>query len=419
MADSGNEALDAIARRQNLAIDSTVAWFQRELRGIVSQAQVEVLEKITRRLTVRDGVIEASTANQRRLRRLDTMVVDAMNGAGYRELLDELSGSFGGQLRFFEEALEVLGQKPVAWNAEDSSRMRAQGESTVDALEGIVRNAAELAKRRALLQIGGLSVGVLAETLQRETGATIGQATAIADTAQSTFYRTIADTGFQRIEQRQKKPLRYRYYGPDDRLNRPFCAKVLAAQEPKSDDDEGRSWTRAEIQAMDNGQLPNPFITGGGYRCRHQWMVVAEKTDAETKAAAARAADPENVVRVGRVDRAVAKAFAPRNPEATIVLTQERLDHFAEKPGREDLFGPRQVVQAVLDPELVYRSKADPMVGEFYRQLDEERLLKVVVKFAARKGAKKHSILTAIPVSARKYRRPPRRDLVWQRPEAE
>ena len=32
--------------------------------------------------------------------------------------------------------------------------------------------------------------------------------------------------------------------------------------------------TRAAIEALDNGQLPNPFITGGGYNCRHSWLAV-------------------------------------------------------------------------------------------------------------------------------------------------
>lgn len=53
------------------------------------------------------------------------------------------------------------------------------------------------------------------------------------------------------------------YVGPNDLRNRPFCKEHV-----------GQVMTRAAIEALDNGQLPNPFITGGGYNCRHSWLAV-------------------------------------------------------------------------------------------------------------------------------------------------
>jgi hypothetical protein len=38
----------------------------------------------------------------------------------------------------------------------------------------------------------------------------------------------------------------------------------------------GKVYTRAEIDAMDNGQIDNVFLTGGGYNCRHVWMEVSK-----------------------------------------------------------------------------------------------------------------------------------------------
>lgn len=268
--------------------------------------------------------------------------------------------------------------------------------------------------QRTLLSIGGLRPRDLAEAIARESGKMMAHATTIADTAQSTFYRTIAERGFARIEQRQPKaqPLAYSYYGPDDKLNRPFCKRILDAQA------KGRAYTRPEIEAMDNGQLPNPFLTGGGYRCRHQWtLAISPPAAARTEAEAA--ADPMAVVRVGRIRRDIARQFAPRNPEHTVVLTQERLDHFSQAEGRAGLFGARQVTQAVLDPEFVYRDRKNADTGIFYRKLDEQHVLAVTVKFAPRKGKQKHSIITAHPVRARGFRRLPRRYLVWRREDGE
>lgn len=59
--------------------------------------------------------------------------------------------------------------------------------------------------------------------------------------------------------------MRFRYVGPDDDLTRPFCEARV-----------NRVFTRAEIDAMENGQLDNVFLTGGGYNCRHLWMRLSD-----------------------------------------------------------------------------------------------------------------------------------------------
>lgn len=53
------------------------------------------------------------------------------------------------------------------------------------------------------------------------------------------------------------------FLGPVDGLTRPWCLAHV-----------GRVYTRAAIEALDNGQLPNPFLTGGGYNCRHSFLAV-------------------------------------------------------------------------------------------------------------------------------------------------
>ena len=53
------------------------------------------------------------------------------------------------------------------------------------------------------------------------------------------------------------------YSGPVDDRTRDWCLERV-----------GKVFTREEIDAMDNGQLPNAFLTGGGYNCRHVFMAV-------------------------------------------------------------------------------------------------------------------------------------------------
>jgi len=53
--------------------------------------------------------------------------------------------------------------------------------------------------------------------------------------------------------------------GPLDQNTRPFCRRLLMS---------GRTYTRAEIDAMNNGQTLDVYTTFGGHNCRHKWVAV-------------------------------------------------------------------------------------------------------------------------------------------------
>lgn len=57
----------------------------------------------------------------------------------------------------------------------------------------------------------------------------------------------------------------FAYMGPVDAKTREFCLRHV-----------GKVYTRQEIDALDNGQLSNVFLTGGGYNCRHVWHEVSK-----------------------------------------------------------------------------------------------------------------------------------------------
>jgi hypothetical protein len=88
----------------------------------------------------------------------------------------------------------------------------------------------------------------------------------------------------------------YGYVGPVDGVVRPFCLEHL-----------GKVYTKAEIDALDNGQLPNAFLTAGGYNCRHLWAPISQFDEA----AALHGTDgrlPEVAAELARV-RPVARAL--------------------------------------------------------------------------------------------------------------
>lgn len=55
----------------------------------------------------------------------------------------------------------------------------------------------------------------------------------------------------------------YLYTGPIDDKTRDFCLERV-----------GQVFTRAQIAEMDNGQMANVFVTGGGWNCRHSFLAV-------------------------------------------------------------------------------------------------------------------------------------------------
>ncbi len=83
----------------------------------------------------------------------------------------------------------------------------------------------------------------------------------ITETALSGF-----DTTAMLIEAEKSGIDKFKYVGPP--AQRPFCIKLLA--ESKA----GKTWTRAEIEAMDNGQGLPVMYYKGGYNCKHSWVQV-------------------------------------------------------------------------------------------------------------------------------------------------
>src|SRR5690606_23586166 len=85
----------------------------------------------------------------------------------------------------------------------------------------------------------------------------IAQIQTLFDTQVSIFGRQVEALATAGLDADQP----FLYVGPRDQKNRPFCdARV------------GKVYTRDLIEAMDNDQLANPFVTAGGYNCRHSWM---------------------------------------------------------------------------------------------------------------------------------------------------
>jgi len=263
--------LKDIIARHNKYQDSMVYTYESHLREITMRAQGRVIARLQAQLSITDGIIDSSAANMRLLRNAGKMFMQEMDRAGYQRLVDAFVGEFRGTLPFLQETVELLGSQvdekwhDLGFTPRDFSLLGGVGANTVAALEGAIEATAGAAVSRGLFGVAGLRFATLVETLSTRFEMSIGKATSVGNTAMSVWYATASDRAFQIIaKDLPQQTLRYRYSGPQDKLERPFCRHLTEA---------GKAYTREQIAQMDNGQIPNVFISRGGWQCRHQWIL--------------------------------------------------------------------------------------------------------------------------------------------------
>lgn len=279
-------SVEGIIADQNLAIDAIVNDYVRALEQIISSASASLYQELQNSLLVSPGGdIEQTPANVKVLRSIEKRFNQLLEEYGLSRLNERYAESFNGQFVWFDKVLAAINADLVRpFNAPkftkaDLAEFRAYQLNSEELLNSVVSKIAGRAKTVALLKAGGLPVKALKKELQNTIGVAAGEAASIAETSISTFYRTISDRGFELIQEELPDfDLRYTYEGPLDKLNRPFCAKLERQSR------NGKVWTKKQIKAMNNGQLPNVEVTCGGFRCRHQWVLSSKdlnKRDSE------------------------------------------------------------------------------------------------------------------------------------------
>lgn len=266
--------------------DGLVATFEAHLREITLRAQARVIARLQKALSITDGVIDSSAGNMLLMRNAGKMLMQEMDREGFQRLLSAFVGEFRGTLPFLQETLEVLGNEvgekwgtSLGFTARDFSVLGGVQATTVGAIEGALQAVAGQAVTRGLFGVAGLRFGSLVDMLVERLGKGIAEASTIAETGMSVFYATASDRAYRLItEDLPEQVLRFRYTGPVDLIERKFCRHLT---------DVNKAYTREQIGAMDNGQIPNVFISRGGWRCRHQWDLDTQALVLEIPKAAA------------------------------------------------------------------------------------------------------------------------------------
>jgi hypothetical protein len=254
-----SESLGLLSEAEKLArvADEVSAFYATELARVLRD-----LERQLRALAL-DAMEGSKTALSRAIRaaKLRKQIQTALRAAGYDHLAETATSH--GLDRLVEAVSRIRGAAKLAqFVTSDLTRILAlkelakldllgQGEAIAHAVWRTF--AAGLFSQRPINDL----LEDLADALDLE----LAEARTLYDTTVNIFAR--------QVEALKSHPDDvYAYLGPADQKLRPFCHEHI-----------GKVYTKAEIDALDNRQLPNVFLTGGGYNCRHSWVAVSKVSE--------------------------------------------------------------------------------------------------------------------------------------------
>lgn len=254
------QQLQAAAVREAEMQDRAVARYEAELRRIWRLVTRSIRQQLDDWDTDDTGRLRTSAVNLSRAIALRRQIRDVMTEAGLDEAsltavtdpLDQLAESVLKTARIANPAVRVPTSAREAIEAWKTLRLA----ELLDVAEG----AARAIQRAALDGVLGLRpveklVLDVADVLDLSTK----QARTVYDTAVSVFSRHM-----EQIAADGEPEELFLYAGPADDKTRPFCRRWV-----------GKVLERKQIDALDNGQLPDVFATAGGYACRHLWKRVS------------------------------------------------------------------------------------------------------------------------------------------------
>jgi SPP1 gp7 family putative phage head morphogenesis protein len=248
--------------RQLLTEADKLAAIADEVTGSFARELSKVLRDLERELVqlAHDALQGRQTALARAIRaqRLRKQIQAALKQAGYPQLVEKASTSLLDALVAQVEALNGAA-RIAAFTTSDFTRILALKELAKLDLFGQGATLSHAVWRT--FQYGLFSQRRLNDLLDD-----LADTLDVEQYEARRFYDTTVNVFARQVESmKAPEDAVYAYLGPADKKTRPFChARV------------GKVFTKADIDAMDNDQLPNVYLTAGGYNCRHQWIAVSK-----------------------------------------------------------------------------------------------------------------------------------------------
>ncbi len=255
MPDPVARLMSAAERTANEA-DRVSARFARELAAMWRQVE----RRLSPIIAQMDQLSTTTTLHLAAANRLQEQFRTVLREAGFDALADAATN----------DALDNVTARVLAGRGASNvvTDLRTEAQQQLLLLKSLYRgdlldaaNAAgqELARVAARSVVAGASRGSIREDFSTVLDRSESRLRTIYDTTVSVYGRQV-----EAIQAGDDPETVFAYMGPVDDKTREFCL-----------DHVGRVYTRSEIDDLDNGQMDNVFLTGGGYNCRHVWMEVS------------------------------------------------------------------------------------------------------------------------------------------------
>lgn len=248
--------------QMNAAIDALVDQFAEDLADVWGLLRRRIVSLVTQ-LEAERGRVVSTQVNLGVARRAAQELQGVLEEAGYGSLISDALAEMGELAKYqgLGQTRVARVQREAAWSAETLDAFHdLKLRELLEVPDAVLRRVEQTLLRGI---VGAQDRAELLNELVEQLELTLPQVRTIYDTALSEFSRiAVVSTTPGRPEDA------FLYEGPIDGLTRPFCLARV-----------GKVYSRAAIDAMDNGQLDNTLITGGGYNCRHTWIPVAEGSE--------------------------------------------------------------------------------------------------------------------------------------------
>lgn len=237
-------------------VDALTDSFADELAIVLTFLKAKVRTLVKKLETDTNGRVVSTRQNLALSLRLRADLIRALEQAGYHGLALDATDAPLDRL-----AAQVLkGAPDVAMGAFDLDALVAMKQVRFAELLLIGEDLAAQIWRVTLDGVvGARPVLDLVQDLSDFMDISEKRARTVYDTLVATYSRQVGQLGTT-----GEPDEAFLYVGPDDVKTREFCAEHV-----------DRVYSRAAIDAMDNGQLPNTMLTGGGFNCRHAFKRVS------------------------------------------------------------------------------------------------------------------------------------------------
>lgn len=252
--------------------DGSIDEFQREL--------VKVIRRLDRRIQRAVGTLNTSGGNFKKTSRaigeaskIQRQMEEALVASGYHREVRTFLGTATPLRTQMEAAYARLGL-PVGFNTVDIEAFRATLAADYTTFANIGRRGTDLIRTDFISAVTGEAN--VNEFMSRTQAYLYGkEGMGLLDASGSPMFRhaaTLADTSMTQLHRKQMADLgekagveRWQYRGPFDKSTRIFCRHLWQ-----------KVYTREEIDDLDNGMVPDVFVSGGGWNCRHTWLPYLE-----------------------------------------------------------------------------------------------------------------------------------------------